>query len=46
MDGLGISIPGTTADKVLAQMRQEVLEQREMFGANDVLANDDLDIIK
>ena len=46
MDGLGISIPGTTADKVLAQMRQEVLEQHEMFGANDVLANDDIDIIK
>ena len=46
MDSLGISIPGTTADKVLAQMRQEVLEQHDMFGANDILANDDLDIIK
>jgi hypothetical protein len=46
MDSLGITVPGTTADKVLAQMRQEVLEQHEMFGANDVLANDDIDIIK
>ena len=46
MDGLGISIPGTTADKVLAQMRQEVLEQVEMYGAHDILARDDADIIK
>ena len=46
MDGLGISIPGTTADKVLAQMRQEVLEQVELYGANDILARDDADIVK
>lgn len=46
LDGQGVFVSGITADKVLAQMREEVLEQCEIHGADDILVNDDIDIIK
>ena len=36
MDATGISIPGTTADKVLAQVEQEIIEDHALFIDNEV----------
>jgi hypothetical protein len=46
LDSGYISLSGSIADKVLAQIKEEVVEQHEMFGENDVLVQDIDDFIK
>lgn len=46
MDSGHISYSGTLADRTLAQIKEEVIEQHEMFGANDILVQDVDDIIR
>lgn len=42
------TMPSSTpiADRVLEQIKEEVIEQHEMFGANDVLVQDYIDVVK
>lgn len=46
LDAGHIALSGSIADNVLAQIKEEVIEQHEMFGANDVLVQDIEDFIK
>ena len=46
LDSGHITVSGSVADNVLAQVREEVIEQHELFGANDILVQDIDDFIK